>query len=234
MAGKAISPCCVTTSTSLCDLPLPEAGVVVFDLDDTLYPERDFVLSGFRAVANVIVRETGVDVFERLVELFEARHADPFGNVLASLGMPIETKGRLIQTYRDHYPKLTLAPGVADVLGNLRDSGRSLGIITDGRSVTQRNKIRALGLDTLIDTIVISEEIGSAKPAEQNYRHFEDQFVGRQFVYIGNDVAKDFIAPNRLGWQTIGLRHDKRHIRSAPTADVPAHALPQFWIERLG
>src|SRR6188472_1968409 len=147
MIGKAISPCSVTTSTSLYDLPLPERGVVVFDLDDTLYHERDFVYSGFRAAADAISHETGEDVFEQLVDQFEAKRSDPFGKVLAERGLPLATKRFLIETYREHQPSLKLAPEVAELLGGLRDSGRILGIITDGRSVTQRNKIRALGLD---------------------------------------------------------------------------------------
>jgi putative hydrolase of the HAD superfamily len=215
----------------LCDLTLPETGVVVFDLDDTLYPERDFVLSGFRAVAALITDQA--DVFDRLVELFNAGEGDSFGRVLAENGLPAEMKRQLVQTYRDHMPTLTLAAGVVEMLNRLRASGRSLGIITDGRSVTQRNKIRALGLDAWFDTIVISDEFGSAKPDERNYLHFEERFPGQLFVYVGNDVVKDFIAPNRLGWQTVGLRHDARHIHSPPQAGVHVFALPQFWIERL-
>jgi len=217
----------------LYDLPLPERGVVVFDLDDTLYHERDFVYSGFRAAADAISHETGEDVFEQLVDQFEAKRSDPFGKVLAERGLPLATKRFLIETYREHQPSLKLAPEVAELLGGLRDSGRILGIITDGRSVTQRNKIRALGLDTWIDTVVISEEFGSSKPATENYRYFEQQFPGRQFVYVGNDVTKDFLAPNRLGWQTVGLVHNDRQIHLPPKAEVAAHALPHYWIERL-
>lgn len=215
------------------DLPLPERGVVVFDLDDTLYAERDFVYSGFRAAADAISQEAGEGVFEQLVEQFEARERDPFGTVLAERGLPLAIKRHLIETYRTHQPSLKLSPPVAELLGRLRNSSRILGIITDGRSVAQRNKIRALGLETWIDSVVISEEFGSSKPALENYQYFEKQFAGRQFVYVGNDVTKDFLAPNRLGWHTVGLVHNDRHIHLPPTAEVAAHALPHDWIERL-
>jgi putative hydrolase of the HAD superfamily len=212
---------------------LPEAGVVVFDLDDTLYPERDFVSSGFRAAAGVITDRIKTDVFCRIVDLFEAGESDPFGRVLAESGLAAELKGQLIQAYRNHMPTLMLVAEVVEMLNSLRASGRSLGIITDGRSVTQRNKIRALGLDAWIDAIVISEEFGSAKPEVRNYRYFEEHFPGQQFVYVGNDIEKDFVAPNRLGWQTVGLRHNARHIHLPPQESVPVLALPQFWIDRL-
>src|SRR3989442_4793386 len=49
---------------------------VVFDLDDTLYPEREYVLSGFRQVARWCGQTVGAShdgVFEELRSLFEAR-----------------------------------------------------------------------------------------------------------------------------------------------------------------
>jgi putative hydrolase of the HAD superfamily len=99
--------------------------------------------------------------------------------------------------------------------------------------LTQRNKIRALGLDAWIDSVVISEEFGSAKPDERNYRHFEEQFSGERFVYVGNDVTKDFIAPNRLGWQTVCVLDDGLHIHPQRLSGLSPEALPNIWIERL-
>jgi putative hydrolase of the HAD superfamily len=63
---------------------------------------------------------------------------------------------------------LTLTAGVRALLTELKSSGHVLGLLTDGRSRTQRNKIRALGVEKWIDEIVISEEFGSAKPNERN------------------------------------------------------------------
>jgi putative hydrolase of the HAD superfamily len=80
---------------------------------------------------------------------------------------------------------------------------------------------------------LISEEFGSAKPAERNYRHFEECFPSRPYVYVGNDLAKDFVAPNRLGWQTVCVRDNGQHVHRQESAHVPAEALPHYWIERL-
>jgi putative hydrolase of the HAD superfamily len=217
---------------SLSAVPLPEQCVVVFDLDDTLYPERDFVRSGFQAVASLIQRETGTDPFDRLMELFDGRQPDPFGVVLLDRRLSMD-KESLIRTYREHQPKLVLTDEVRRLLQDLRSAGHALGILTDGRSVTQRNKIRALELDQWIDAVLISEEFGSAKPAERNYRHFERLFPGRRFVYVGDNPAKDFIAPNRLGWHTVCVFDGGRHIHAQHPDRAPADSLPHYWIERL-
>ena len=218
-----ISPCSDTTITCLSAVPLPDRAVVVFDLDDTLYLERDFVRSGFRAVAALFGRELETEVYRRLVDLFNDYHPDPFAVVLSDLEDRADRidKSRMMRAYREHRPSLTLSTDVAGLLSNLRSLDRSLAIITDGRSVTQRNKFFALGLDTWIDVIVISEELGAAKPNPRAYESIERCFPHGPYVYVGNDVTKDFIAPNRLGWITIGLVDDGRQLRSSEWRDYP-------------
>lgn len=224
-------PCCATTSTSLSAVPLPNRCAIVFDLDDTLYPERDFVVSGFRAISAIVEREIGESVFERLIELFDAGHCDPIGEVSRKF-CPISPWQALLDTHRYHFPGITLAPSVARLLTELKSHGHMLGLLTDGRSITQRNKIRALGLEAWLDEIVISEEFGSDKPAARNYRHFEMRFDRKNFVYVGDNPAKDFHTPNRRGWLTVGVRDHGDHIHSQ-AANYQADELPQRWIDSL-
>lgn len=177
--------------------------VIVFDLDDTLYKERDYVLSGFRAVA---ARLGHPDDAARMYDAW--LKGDNAFDLMAGLhpqsGISV---AEMVAAYRAHMPDITLAPDVADTLERLSLMGKTLGLITDGRSVAQRNKIQALGLLRWIDPadICISEEFGSEKPCEANYRLFMDRHPGRSYMYVGDNTAKDFIAPNALGWQTICL-----------------------------
>lgn len=57
-----------------------------------------------------------------------------------------------------------LYPGAADVLNELRKRG-PLVMVTNAISEIQRRRIARLGIEPLFDAIVISSEIGSAKPA---------------------------------------------------------------------
>src|SRR5262245_997772 len=117
MIGKTTSRCCGTTITSLSAV-LPENGVVVFDLDDTLYPERAFVQSGFRAVGRYIERNFGTDVYERSSELLATGADDPFGGIIAEFGLPLG-KSQLVNVYRTHIPELALAEDVRELLTGL-------------------------------------------------------------------------------------------------------------------
>ena len=84
-------------------------------------------------------------------------------------------------------------------------------LITDRHSVTQRNKIKALNIDTLFDLIIISEEFGSEKPNPKNFEAF-NKFNTIEKYYIGDNTSKDFIAPNALGWTTICLPDNGNNI----------------------
>ena len=138
-------------------------NLAVFDLDDTLYAERDYVISGFRAVSNAlfsgpIKQQT---VFERFCELFlqdPKRVFDRFvADETAGDGLGEHFLAHAIEVYRDHIPDIRLFAEVDGVLGSLRAAGLRLAIITDGRSDGQKRKIGALGLEHKVDRVVYTD-----------------------------------------------------------------------------
>lgn len=202
--------------------------MVVFDLDDTLCPERDFVMSGFRAVSKLL----GEDASERMIAWFDSGEKDVIGRALAETGAAA-SKEELLKVYREHRPTMSLADGVLELLGKLRETGHPLGLITDGRSITQRNKIEALGIQQLLDEIVISEEFGSGKPDERNFRHFESRFPDRKLAYVGDNLSKDFVTPNKLDWTTICLLNAGHNIHPQNFDSVAPEFLPGYRIDRI-
>jgi putative hydrolase of the HAD superfamily len=206
--------------------------VVVFDLDDTLYHERDFVRSGFRAVSQHVAHHCQTQVFTALETLFENGHTDPIGQVFDETRLPI-SKQDLLEIYRNHVPDIKLAAGVRRLLDGLHHAGHPLGLLTDGRSITQRNKIRSLGLDRWFEEIVISDEFGSSKPSVANYRYFERRYPGRCYAYVGDNLAKDFVAPNALGWLTLCVKDRGQHIHPQVFQNAPEGSLPQLWLDSV-
>ncbi len=169
--------------------------VVVFDLDDTLFPEMDFVRSAYREIA----RCKGFYLLSRMLEAASPREA------FDSTGLPIE---KLLAIYRNHYPDISLPWYSLYTLASLKRQGCTLGLVTDGRSVTQRHKIEALGLHRFIndDMIFISEEIGSEKISGEAFRTIMAKNGKEEsYIYVGDNPKKDFIQGNRLGWTTVCL-----------------------------
>lgn len=208
--------------------------VVVFDLDDTLCKEIDYLKSAYREIAHhiAVLEETEEVVYQNMLDNYFGGK-DVFQSLIEDYVISID-KDTLLTMYRNHQPDLSLEQGAKDLLDAFFQAGVVMGVITDGRSITQRNKIRALGLEKYIlpENIIISEEFGCGKPSEKGYRYFMDRYPGAQFWYVGDNVKKDFVAPNLLGWTTICLKDDGRNIHHQ-TADVDEGYQPKKVIDDL-
>ncbi len=190
--------------------------VVVFDLDDTLYKEIDYLNSAFREIAAIIsddVQIHDIVILNDMIELYHNKE-NVFSNILNKYHSLKYTIKDLIKIYRNHKPKISLPYDTKQALNKLQSFGINIGIITDGRSLQQRNKIEALGLNNYIEHIIISEEFGFEKPNFENYTYFQKIFPHMEYYYIGDNLNKDFIAPNQLGWETIGIKDDGRNVHS--------------------
>jgi putative hydrolase of the HAD superfamily len=187
--------------------------LVVFDLDDTLYLERDFVRGGFRAVEDYLRRERGVRGFFRAAwrRFTAGERAFIFDRVLEDKGVSAGPGliRKLLSVYRAHRPRLRLCADARRFLER-PPKGVELAVITDGRLPVQRGKVRALGLDKLVGEIVITGRWGPryAKPHPRAFRLLERRFrrPGSECLYIGDNPAKDFQAPRARGWTAVRLR----------------------------
>ena len=202
--------------------------VVVFDLDDTLYAEADYVLSGKKAVAKFVDQLFGEDLTSDII----ACEDDFLELICDRLKLASATKTSLLWHYRLHRPEIFLRSGVTEVFHLLREKGLPICVITDGRSVTQRLKIAALGLR--LDAAYISEDLGAEKPDMRAFAAVEADWPAAHYVYIGDNIKKDFIAPNARNWITCGLRPDSRHIHkynidSGGEQTVHGGNLPKYW-----
>ena len=184
---------------------------IIFDLDDTLYPEKAYVRSGYKAVAKLFPEVSGME--EKLWQAFlEKKPA--IDAVLADLKMnTAENKEAALRAYRYQEPDIAFYPGVKEMIEKLKDSGRfKLGLITDGRPEGQWAKIRALGLKDLLDEVLITDALGGIscrKPNPKAFRLMAEAFglSPGEMVYIGDNPAKDFGACEVLGMESIWFKN---------------------------
>jgi putative hydrolase of the HAD superfamily len=202
---------------------------IVFDLDDTLFKEIDFLKSAYREIAALCCPRSseqfyngmlvdyyaGENVFERISENSNEFDLTDFINI-----------------YRAHNPEISLSDGANDLIEFILNLKYPIGLITDGRSLQQRNKISALSLSETFNDIVISEEFESEKPSVLNYKYFQDKYTDYHFYYIGDNFNKDFVTPNKLGWSTIGLLDDGRNIHKQ-NHNISIEYLPKYFVKNL-
>lgn len=172
---------------------------VIFDLDDTLYSEKQYVRSGYKKIGEYLDKE---DAAEKLWNYFEA--GKPAIDVYLEEINEVEKKAQCLAVYRNQTPEITLYNGVKEMIKELKNKGIKVGIITDGRPEGQRNKLKALGLDTMLDDIIITDELGGIqfrKPNDISFRIMQNRWriPFEQIIYIGDNPNKDSLAPRQLG-----------------------------------
>lgn len=206
-------------------------SVIVFDLDDTLYPEEAYVCSGITAVCSLAAELHGTDHAAELLAEREEGGRDWLTALCALLPRSSGMREGLLWAYRLHQPSIALLPEARRTVDAAIDRAKAVAILTDGRSITQRLKLRALGLTNL--PVYISDEYGGAdKPDPTRFHALMSDFPAARHIYVADNPAKDFVAPKALGWQTIGVRTDAAGVHRQDGL-VPVTHAPDFWIPNI-
>lgn len=189
--------------------------VAVFDVDDTLFLERDYVASGFAALDPYVADTFGVCGFRDAAwrRFLAGGRGRIFDDTLAELGAAVAAAdiAELVVRYRRHQPCISLLPDAARAVRRLRSRGVRLALLTDGPAESQAAKVTALGLAAYAECIVLTAEFGAGygKPHERGFRHIAEATGARAPAYIADNPAKDFVAPSRLGWTTVRVRRPR-------------------------
>jgi putative hydrolase of the HAD superfamily len=175
--------------------------VVVFDLDDTLYDEVEFVKSGLRAVAGYLQNETYYDFMTDVFQ--EEGSGKVFNKLLQAYNISIPLN-KLIEVYRFHEPDIILPIQSEKILKFAQRYKTAL--ISDGNYKMQQKKFDALGLAKYIEYPILTDLYHTEKPALKPYEMIMRQFKDEDtFVYVADNPKKDFIAAEKLGWK--GIRY---------------------------
>jgi glycosyltransferase involved in cell wall biosynthesis/FMN phosphatase YigB (HAD superfamily) len=200
--------------------------LVVLDIDDTLYLERDYVRSGFDAVGAWARAELGVDdLGERAWTAFEAGvRRTIFDDALAGAGVEVtpDLVPRLVEVYRAHTPAIELTSDARQWLDALAPHV-AVAVVTDGPLASQRAKATALTLTQWADLVVFTESLGpgKGKPHPAAFEQLERELgvAGAHCAYVADNPAKDFVAPHRLGWRTVRVRRAGGLHAEVPSGD---------------
>jgi putative hydrolase of the HAD superfamily len=212
---------------------------IVFDLDDTLYSERDYVLSGFRAVASWASINLGIDEHQGSATLCNLYHQgvrnNTFNQWLAihQIEHP-EVVTKLLDVYREHSPTISPFGESIDLLKMLTKSYK-IGLVSDGYLQVQQRKWAALGLDIFFDAVVFSDSLGREnwKPSTAPFKLVLEQLnIAPEFsVYIGDNPRKDFFGARQLGMQTIWVKRSDSEYGDLQPPSLEYH--PDLTIESL-
>jgi len=192
--------------------------IIAFDLDETLYDEHSYLLSGYSEVAMYMsktFREGGKTVGVGSILTYMLNVEAKFGRSFvfqATLGtgehFNANTKKNVkkcIQIYRQHIPDICLYPEAKKCLNRFSKFPQYL--ISDGNKYVQNNKVKALGLDKIMEAFYLTNRYGNhyAKPCPYCFFLVAKREKGEpnEIVYIGDNPHKDFIEIKKHGFHTI-------------------------------
>ncbi|MHA2247496.1 MAG: HAD family hydrolase [Candidatus Hodarchaeales archaeon] len=211
--------------------------LIIFDLDDTIYPEKAYVISGFKAISKIIERRGFSDyptTLSHLISLFDdGVRGNTFNILLDKLKITSSmlTVEELVSIYRTHVPSISPWPDALNLLTYLSKSSDKyiICLISDGLPHQQNNKINALNIRHFFQHVTITDELGGIDYRKPNPKSFEillEKFniTPTRSLYLADNPLKDFIGPNKLGMLTIRVRKPEGIYSSAEAINKEASA----------
>lgn len=196
--------------------------LVAFDLDDTLYNEKDFVFGAFKEVSQYLSNKYNLDsedIYNDMINILENHGRGKIFNIICdnyNIGEDIKA---LVEVYRNAKPKLKLYEDSIEILNKLKYNYK-LGLITDGLAYVQWNKIKLLEIEMYFDNIIVTDDLGREywKPHIMPFRNMAEKFklLPSECIYIGDNPNKDFYGAKKFGYKTIRLVReigDHIHVR---------------------
>ncbi len=130
-----------------------------------------------------------------------------FLNRLGAAGDPVN----LSSTYLDYLSQATfLLPGAREVLEKLQPQ-YPLILLTNGLSRVQRRRVEGAGLEEFFKALIISEELGVAKPDPaifEQAREVVGQPPRSRILMVGDNLESDIKGGLEAGLQVCWLRED--------------------------
>ncbi len=187
---------------------------VIFDIDDTLISEYDYVLSGYKAVSKRLVKDsdiklTGKELFDTLLKLSKDGFHYVYNRLFKELGLKEDEERikELVYIYQNHDPDIRLYDDVDKTLTALKEKGCRLGVISDGDPKRQRRKLRVCEAEKYFDKVIITDELGGEEYRKPDTRSFE--IMSRELetsfedmIYVGDNPSKDFYIVKTLPMKT--------------------------------
>lgn len=199
---------------------------VIFDLDDTLISELDYIKSGYTHISEIlssIINDDPKKIFLELMELFVFSPQNVFNRILEknNVNYSKEMIIELVNEYREHMPDIKFYNDVLSCLNILREKDIKVGIITDGHAISQKQKLKVINTDEYFDHIIVTDDLGKEfwKPHPKPFELMKDNMNVdfEQMIYIGDNPQKDFYISKTHPIKTIriyrqGVYKDKEYL----------------------
>jgi HAD superfamily hydrolase (TIGR01549 family) len=205
---------------------------ILFDLDDTLYDLRSYWRERLRLALDLVrTRYAHLDSEAlALVAMAERVYIEHWPDFLRRQG--VDDEALIAEAHgifrQEWFERMTLAEDAGPTLAALR-SRYKLGLITNGPSAIQRAKIERFGLAEYFDELIVSGEVGVAKPDPAIFMLAMERLgvAPAEALFVGDSPEYDLRGAAAAGMPFVWMN---------PGAEALAEGIPQplATIGRLG
>lgn len=206
-------------------------NAIGFDLDGTLFDDRQYVRAGLDAAASVFNTDYRIDVREELHSAYfeQGINERTFDHVLENHGLSDDIVPELIDAYHDTECVLEPYLETEPVLDQLSREYR-LGLLTGG--MNGRSKVRRLELESYFNVLIVTPELDLTKRKSEPFEVLFDELgAASGSIYVGDRPELDFVHPNLFGAMSIQVAssfHTDTPVENAVQPDHVIHRLDEL------
>ena len=176
---------------------LSKYDLIIFDLDDTIFPLYYYDLLIFKKICINISKRFNLNIKKLLYFLIKYKFVKKTKKKLFkifikefNLNNKINEK-ELVDTYQNSLLNKKLNfPSLINVIKKLKKNKKKIMLVTEGHYNRQKNKIKSTGISSLLDYQIILDGKYNRKfkPSTLGLKKFKDIFKNNKVIYIGNSI----------------------------------------------
>jgi len=178
-------------------VPTDSIKGVVFDLDDTLIHQKQWIFDKLNLLHNHFTKELPdkkifLSAAFHLIE--EGKRSTLIDELIRHFSLKGSIKNQMIETYRLAVPdNIFVYRDVAYTLERLKKKGFKLGLLTDNPPISQKQKIDKLKFAHLFDTIILSQELNTEKPDKVLFSEAAERLTLKpeSIAMVGDNLYRD-------------------------------------------
>jgi putative hydrolase of the HAD superfamily len=220
---------------------------VFFDIDDTLFSTTTFAARAREQSVDAMIamgvrcdRELMIRELREVVQEFSSNFEHHYDKLLSrlpleatiGLNIPLVVAAGVVAYHETKFRDLCAYDDVTEVLRILSETDLVLGVISNGLTLKQMEKLIRLRVHLYVTptAIFVSDQMGVAKPNPKLYRRAVDRVgvLPSEALHVGDHPINDVDAAKRAGLKTVWNRREGKHLK-ATSALQPDHVAFNFW-----
>ena len=179
--------------------------LIIFDLDNTLINEEDYLFQGYKKIANYLLEKYRINdslIESTLIEEFCLNgRKNLFDKLFNKFKITHEELDAVLKILREFKPfnKIPLIHPMKIILEKLKLTGIPYIILTNGNPAQQKNKINNIEWGDLLPHVIYANEI-EPKPSDLSIKKYlystNKQFDKKQILMIGDSKVDKLFAKN--------------------------------------